>query len=703
MLKPAEDRLNLNQIVDPAELRKTLDAIAAKHGGASTRARQEVLAEVKRVNALGRDTARAMLFEDGGGTACAVRISHLQDVITAALYDYASNHVYRVENPSMSERLTVTAVGGYGRGTLAPGSDIDLLFVLPYKNTPWTEQIVEWILYILWDMGLKVGHATRNVDECIRLSRSDMTIRTAILEARFLCGELALFKNLGERFDSEVVEGTGPEFISSKLAERDERHRKAGDTRYLVEPNVKEGKGGLRDLNTLFWIAKYFYHIRDTQELVGLGVLSRREFNLFVKAEDFLWAVRCHMHFLTGKSEERLSFDIQRDIASGLGYQDHPGLSAVERFMKHYFLVAKDVGDLTRIFCAGLEDQQAKQAPGLTGVISRFASRPRKIPGTLEFLEDKGRITLADAEVFKRDPVNIIRMFHLADIRGLEFHPDALKRVTRSLRMINAELRENEEANRLFLSILTSKRQPAIILRRMNEAGVLGRFIPEFGKIVAMMQFNMYHHYTVDEHLIRTVAVLSGIDKGEEGREHPLASKIMPGIEEREALYVAVFLHDIAKGRPEDHSIAGARAARKLCPRLGLSPKQTELVAWLVEDHLTMSMVAQTRDLNDRKTITDFAEKVRTLERLKMLLVLSVCDIRAVGPGVWNGWKGQLLRTASIYETELMLSRRLFPRSRVKERSGARSRGASVHALVRSASREGPQGLCESCIYETLF
>jgi predicted nucleotidyltransferase len=264
MLKAAEDNLDLNKIVDPAKLRKALNAIAARHGGASNEARMEVLAEVKRVNALGRETARAMLFDDGGGTACAMRICHLQDVITSALYDYASVHVYRVENPSKSERMTVTAVGGYGRGTLAPGSDIDLLFVLPYKNTPWTEQVVEWILYILWDMGLKVGHATRNVDECIRLSRSDMTIRTAILEARFICGERALFKDLGERFENEVVDGTGPEFISAKLAERDERHRKAGDTRYLVEPNVKEGKGGLRDLNTLFWIAKYFYHIRDT-------------------------------------------------------------------------------------------------------------------------------------------------------------------------------------------------------------------------------------------------------------------------------------------------------------------------------------------------------------------------------------------------------------------------------------------------------
>ncbi|WP_412050876.1 [protein-PII] uridylyltransferase [Hoeflea sp. Naph1] len=655
MQKHVDDRLRLDEIVDPAVLRASFNAIAEKHGGASSEARQELLAEAKRVNIEGRARARAMLSEDGGGTLCAQRICHLQDVITDALYDYASIHVYRVENPLVSEHMTVTAVGGYGRGTLAPGSDIDLLFVLPYKKTPWTEQVVEWILYILWDMGLKVGHATRNVDECIRLSRSDMTIRTAILEARFLCGAQALFDDLSERFEKEVVEGTGPEFIAAKLHERDERHRKAGDTRYLVEPNVKEGKGGLRDLNTLFWIAKYFYHIRDTKELVGLGVLSRREFNLFEKAEDFLWAVRCHMHFLTGKSEERLSFDIQRDIAAGLGYQDHPGLSAVERFMKHYFLVAKDVGDLTRIFCAGLEDQQAKQAPGLTGAISRFANRPRKIPGTLDFLEDKGRINLADADVFKRDPVNIIRLFHLADIRGLEFHPDALKRVTRSLRLINADLRNDEEANRLFMSILTSRRTPAIILRRMNEAGVLGKFMPEFGKIVAMMQFNMYHHYTVDEHLIRTVSVLSGIDKGEDSREHPLASKLFPGIEEREVLYVAAFLHDIAKGRPEDHSIAGAKVARKVCPRLGLSANQTELVAWLIEEHLTMSMVAQSRDLNDRKTITDFAEKVRSLERLKMLLVLSVCDIRAVGPGVWNGWKGQLLRTL-YYETELMLS-----------------------------------------------
>jgi [Protein-PII] uridylyltransferase len=656
MANENRDPFRFDEIVDRQALSDALDAIAAAHGAATPAARAAVLATVKDVNRNGRAKARALLEEDGSGRLCAARISHLQDVIVAALFEFASVHVYRVENPSTSERMAVSAVGGYGRGTLAPGSDIDLLFVLPYRKTPWSEQVVEWMLYVMWDMGQKVGHATRNVDECIRLARSDMTIRTAILEARFLCGEETLFADLGARFEKEVMEGTGPEFIAAKLAERDARHQKSGDTRYLVEPNVKEGKGGLRDLNTLFWIAKYFYRIRDTEDLVGLGVLSRREFDLFEKAEDFLWAVRCHMHFLTGKAEERLSFDIQREIAGALGYQDHPGLSAVERFMKHYFLVAKDVGDLTRILCADLEDQQAKAVPGLiSGVIGRFAGKKRKIPGTLDFLEDKGRITLASPDVFRRDPVNILHLFHIAEIRGLELHPDALKRVRRSLSLINPALRESEEANRLFMSILTSPRDPAGMLRRMNEAGVLGRFIPEFGKIVAMMQFNMYHHYTVDEHLIRSVGALAEIEHSKALDEHPLSSKLLPGIEDREVLYVAVLLHDIAKGRPEDHSVAGARVARKLCPRFGMNAKQTELVAWLIEEHLTMSMVAQTRDLNDRKTILDFAEKVQSLDRLKLLLVLTVCDIRAVGPGVWNGWKGQLLRTL-YYETELMIS-----------------------------------------------
>ncbi len=667
--------IDFSEILDVELLQGQCDAIAEANRNRPDVLRSDLLAVLKKASVEGRLKARQLLDAQGGGLDCAHRISWLQDQIITVLYNFATSHVFAKQK----DKFAVTAVGGYGRDTLAPGSDIDLLFLFLPKPAEETHKAVEFMLYMLWDMGFKVGHATRTVEECIALSKSDMTIRTAILEMRYICGLKPLETELEARFDKEIVTGTGPEFIAAKLAERDERHRKAGDTRYLVEPNVKEGKGGLRDLHTLFWISKYYYHVRDPADLVPLGVLSKQEYRLLEKADDFLWAVRCHMHFVTGKAEERLSFDIQREIAEALDYHSRPGLSAVERFMKHYFLVAKDVGDLTRILCAALEDQQAKSIPGLTGVISRFTHRNRKIPGSVEFVEDRGRITLADAEVFKRDPVSIIRLFHVADINGLEFHPDALKRVTRSLGLINNDLRENDEANRLFLSILTSKRDPALILRRMNEAGVLGRFIPEFGKIVAMMQFNMYHHYTVDEHLIRAIDVLSEIDKGKAEELHPLANKLMPHIEDREALYVAVLLHDIAKGRQEDHSIAGARVARKLCARFGLSQKQTEIVVWLIEEHLTMSMVAQTRDLTDRKTITDFADRVQSLDRLKMLMILTICDIRAVGPGVWNGWKGQLLRTL-YYETELLLAGGFSEVSR-KERAQA-----SAEALYAALS-----------------
>jgi len=643
--------------IDGTELKAELAALArGRTGMPGTAERAAMVTRLKEVLAEGRAAAEAKLRRDGHGTACAKRLSDLQDAIIIALHDFAIEHVYPSDNPTASERMAIVAVGGYGRGTLAPGSDVDLLFLLPYKQTPWGESVVEFILYILWDLGLKVGHATRNVAECIRLSRSDMTIRTAILEARYLWGDRALVHDLVGRFDEEVVKGTGPEFIAAKLAERDARHRQQGQSRYLVEPNVKEGKGGLRDLNTLFWIAKYFYRVQSREELVKAGVFSRAELQRFRKSEDFLWAVRCHMHFLTGRPEERLGFDIQREMASRLGYTTHPGMQDVERFMKHYFLVAKEVGDLTRIFCAALEVHHGKTVPALNrllGIVGR--RRRRKIPGSTDFIVENDRITVADDQVFARDPVNLIRIFHLADANNLAFHPDALKLITRSRRLIDGRLRENREANRLFLEILSSRKNAEVTLRAMNETGALGRFIPDFGRVVAMMQFSMYHHYTVDEHLLRSIGNLAEIERGEATETHPLATELFPGVKDRVALYVAMFLHDIAKGQPEDHSIAGAKVARKLCPRLGLTPAQTETVAWLVEHHLLMSMIAQSRDLNDRKTILDFAAVVQSLERMKMLLILTIADIKAVGHGVWNGWKGQLLRTL-YYETEPVLT-----------------------------------------------
>src|SRR6202140_3063463 len=650
-------RPEVDERFDAARITAAVDALAEKHAGREDVFRAAMAQLLKAEMVAARTTAQDVLLKDRHGRHCAERLCFVQDEIIRILYAAATRHLYRSHIPSGAERMAVVATGGYGRGLMAPESDIDLLFILPYKQTAWGEQVAEAILYCLWDMGLKVGHATRSVDESIRQARGDMTIRTAILETRFLTGDKPLYDELVGRFDKEVVQGTAAEFVTAKLAEREERHRRAGQSRYLVEPNVKDGKGGLRDLHTLFWIAKYVYRVRETDELLKRGVFDAQEYRTFRRAAEFLWSVRCNIHFFSGRAEERLSFDLQREIAIRLGYTSHPGMQDVERFMKHYFLVAKDVGDLTAILCAKLEDQQAKPAPVLSRMMARLrpSMNRRRVPDSDDFIVDNNRINLAAPDVFKHDPVNLIRIFRLAQKNNLAFHPDAMRTVTRSLKLINTQLRENPEANRLFMEILTSN-DAEVVLRRMNETGVLGQFIRAFGKIVSMMQFNMYHHYTVDEHLLRCVGVLNEIEHGG-SPDVALASELMRTIqpEHRKLLYVALFLHDIAKGRIEDHSIAGARIARRFCPRLGFNASETELVAWLVEVHLVMSTVAQSRDLSDRKTIENFAAVAQSLEGLKLLPILTTADIRAVGPGVWNSWKSQLIRTL-YYETEPVLT-----------------------------------------------
>ncbi|WP_445502211.1 [protein-PII] uridylyltransferase [Microvirga sp. G4-2] len=616
--------------------------------------RARLVPELKLYLEEGRARGEQQLLDAQDGLVCAKYLSTHMDDLVQLVHDAVVRHLYPAENPSSGERIAVVATGGYGRGTLAPGSDVDLLFLLPYKQTAWSESVVEGILYVLWDLKLKVGHATRSVEDCIRESRADMTIRTALLEARFLFGDKALFDDLVQRFDKEIVATSAAEFVDAKLKERDARVAKAGASRYLVEPNVKDGKGGLRDLNTLFWIGKYVYQVKKPKELVKAGLFTPEEFKLFQRCEEFLWRVRCHMHFATGRAEERLTFDLQRVIAERIGFTPRSGLSSVERFMKAYFLIAKDVGDLTAIVCAELEARQTKKRPMLDRMLGRFRRRRGGALAGNDFIIDNNRINVKNEDVFGRDPVNLIRLFWLADKHNLAIHPDATRLATRSLKLIGQNLRRDPEANKLFLDIITSKNAPEVVLRHMNEAGVLGRFIPDFGRIVAMMQFNMYHHYTVDEHLIRSIGVLTEIEAGQLGGEHPLAHQIFSTIKNRRALYVAVFLHDIAKGRPEDHSTAGAAIARKLGPRFGLTDAETDTVAWLVEHHLLMSNTAQSRDLSDPSTIKSFADVVQTMERLKLLLVLTIADIKAVGPGTWTGWKGQLLRTL-YYETEVLL------------------------------------------------
>lgn len=572
-------------------------------------------------------------------------------LVTAALH-VASRHLHPLANPTKSQRIAVMAVGGYGRAEMAPHSDIDLLFVIPWKLTSWAESLVESMLYMLWDLRLKVGHATRTVGECIRQAQGDITIRTALLENRFLDGDAELAQKLRDKLWSDLFASTGPEFIEAKLAERAERHKRQGGQRYMLEPNVKEGKGGLRDLQTLYWIAKYLHRVGRAAELVELGVFRPEEYAAFAQAENFLWGVRCHMHYLSGRAMDQLTFDLQVEVAERMGYQDTAGRRAVEVFMQDYFREATRVGELTRIFLTQLEAQHVKHEPMLAG----FFRRRRKLRDGLVLRQN--RIDIADPKSFFSDKVNMLSIFEEGLRTGHLLHPDAMRMISANLRLIDDGVREDKEANRIFLDLLLRHGNPERALRRMNELGVLGAFIPEFERIVAMMQFNVYHHYTVDEHTIQTISCLTQIERGELVEELPIASRILKEGVNRKVLFVALLLHDIGKGRPEDHSILGAQIARRLTPRLRLNAEESETVEWLVRYHLLMSDMAQKRDISDPRTVRDFAKLVKTRKRLDLLTVLTVCDIRGVGPSTWNNWKAMLLRklyaeTAEALETGL--------------------------------------------------
>ena len=648
-------------LLDPQRLRDEIAGSPTEDAGSG------LLTQLRRQLQTGRSEIQGY-FESGGSAEVVLReLSRQMDALIQGTLDYAHVRLFGSSNPTTGEELAVIAVGGYGRQELAPGSDIDLLFLCPYKRTPHVEQVSEFLLYKLWDLGLKVGQAVRSVAETIRLAKTDLSVQTSLVEARLLWGSPNLFAQLRRSFTREITAGRGAAFAEAKLAERDQRHQRMGDSRFLLEPNIKEGKGGLRDLQTLLWIARFAEPSDDPAELVRQGLLTRQSLMRFLRSRRFLWTVRCHLHYLTGRAEDRLTFDLQPEIARRMGYRERNRVRAVERFMKRYYLVAKDVGALTRIFCAALED--VYQRPQRFS-FPRFGFSRRRGEG---FVVQGHRLTVGDANLFEREPIRMLEIFHVAQERELDLHPQALAAVTQHLGRVDNKLREDRDANRLFLDMLCSRKDPALTLTRMNEVGLLGRFVPDFGRIVAQMQHNLYHIYTVDEHTIRAIGILSQIESGELADELPLSTEVMPKLLSRRELYVALFLHDIAKGRAGDHSELGEVVAKRLCPRFGLADDATETVAWLVRHHLVMSRFAFKRDTEDPQTVQDFVSIVQSPERLKLLLLLTATDIRAVGPNVWNGWKGQLLRelyleTAAAMATGDAQGRRAGRIERAKER-----------------------------------
>ena len=568
----------------------------------------------------------------------------ISDKIIQIIAKIVTENMYPLVSPTKGETISIIAVGGYGRAEMAPYSDIDLLFLTPYKQTAWGENVIETILYLLWDLGLKVGHSVRNIEECLRIAKNDITARTSLLENRLLFGNLDLAKKLTQRLWKEIFEKSASEFIERKLEERNLRHKKQGAQRYLLEPNIKEGKGGLRDLQTLYWISKYVYKISNKNELIKYKIFKKTDLDIFFKAEDFLWTIRCALHILSKRANEVLSFDLQVPLAKKLGFKKEAGLLAVENFMQNYFLHAKNVGELTRILLAKMEALHVKKKPSLVKKIKTVIT-DKNIKLDKGFVISNGRIDVQDSVNFLKQPINQIKLFQNGLKSRRLIHPNSLHLISKNIHKIDSDFIKNSQASKIFIDVLLNYGDPERALRRMNEVGFLGKFIPEFQKIVGMMQFNMYHKYTVDEHTIQCIKILSQIEQGHLKEDLPLASKILEDGLNRKVLYLALLLHDVGKGSIENHSILGSRISINVTKRLGVEKQDIELIAWLIKNHLYMSDISQKRDLSEEKTISDFAKKVKSTNRLRLLTVLTVCDIRGVGPEIWNNWKAVMIRT----------------------------------------------------------
>jgi [protein-PII] uridylyltransferase len=603
-------------------------------------------------------TALQSDFENGnlGGIKAATRLSSICDNLLVSLFDYVSTSVFPSATTSS---MALCAVGGYGRGELAPYSDLDLLFLCDgNKDKENCARITEYILYMLWDLGFKIGHATRTPAQCIELGRGDETILTSLLDLRYLAGNKEPVTQLGELLLKERTRARKRKYIQAKLSARDGRHARAGNSRYVIEPNLKEGKGGLRDLHELYWIARFIHTPKNTSTkniklhipmkphavdaYLRLGLLDAEAAKRFKAAAEFLWKARFHLHYLVERSADVLSFDRQPELAKRMGYTQGSREQQVEEFMRTYFNTAREVGALTRIACAKLESENALLLPQGLDRILPTTRRGLKEPG---FVLDHGRLNFASRATLTKRPRAILDLFRIAGVRNLDIHPNAFFTLSQNMDIIDDGFRDNAEHAEIFFTTMLEAKAPGATLRTMNEAGVLGAYLPEFGSIVGCTQFNMHHAYTVDDHSLSLISFLHDIESGHFKDVHPFSTDFVKTWTPRLRLcvYLACLLHDTGKGKG-DQCIEGAAQARTACRRLGLADQDTDTVAWLVRNHLEMSETAQRRDLSDPATISHFALLMGSVTRLQMLLVLTVVDIRAVGPGIWNDWKGELLR-----------------------------------------------------------
>ena len=580
---------------------------------------------------------RARLLEihraGAGGMEVVSAYSGMMDHLICHLYNVAGEEVAR-RFPGLKPKCAVIAQGGYGRGELNPHSDIDLLFLYTWKVTPIIESLTEKILYTLWDAGLQVGNAVRTISETMRLAEGDIKVKTALLDTRFLCGDYALYQEFESAVEKRLVKKQVGRFIREKLEESRARHAGFGGSVYLLEPDVKEGQGGLRDIHTARWIARVSQGAKSFDELARNGIVNAADVANLSDAQDFLLRVRNQLHFSTGKHQDQLTFEEREKAAAALGFAGEGTLKAVEVFMRAYYLHAVEIQRLSSLIVHRLHDCSRRFFSG-RAVFSKTLRDGVRI--------SRGHLTVTKPEILRDDPVNLIRVFADAQQNRCELSHETRQALREHLALVDESFRRSAEGNSAFFDILRWKERVYETLAEMHACGVLGAFIPEFGRLLCMALHDAYHIYTVDQHSLRLINEIERLKAGEYRSALPLLTELAREADKIELLYLGLMFHDIGKGFGGGHSEIGARMVRPIVRRLRLNVDDGALVEFLVRYHLLMTNTAFRRDLEDPKTIFDFARTVGTVKNLKMLYLLTFADVKGVGPEVWNAWKASLL------------------------------------------------------------
>jgi [protein-PII] uridylyltransferase len=568
-----------------------------------------------------------------GGLEIVSAFSTMMDHLIRHLFAEVSDDFIR-RYPSENQRCSVIAQGGYGRGELNPYSDIDLLFLYSWKVSPYLEAVTERLLYTLWDAGLQVGHATRTIKESIALSASDMKVKTALLDARYLCGKFDLYQEFEKAVESRLIKKRVNRFIQEKLTENRLRHESYGGSVYLLEPDVKDGDGGLRDIHTARWIGRVKTGAKDLDALALKAIVSATDVANLKTSQDFLLRVRNELHFSTGKHQDQLTFEEQEKVSRALGFEGEGTLKAVEVFMRNYYLHASQISRLTSLV---IHRTTEGSRPLFRGRYS-FARTVRE-----GVRISQGQLSITKPSILESEPGNLIEVFADMQQQRCELSQETRELLREHTGLIDDKFRRSAAANIPFFKILKWKERVYETLLEMHRCGILGTFIPEFGRLLCMVLHDAYHIYTVDQHSLKLIQQIEKLKAGEYKDGLPLLTQLARDADKIELLYLGLMFHDIGKGFGGGHSEIGAGLVRPIARRMRLNADDGALVEFLVRYHLLMTHSAFRRDLEDEKTIFDFAKTMGNVNNLKMLYLLTFADVKAVGPDVWNPWKASLL------------------------------------------------------------